>query len=141
MPEFNVGGSGFIREPDKKTILIIEDDDVARWTLAKSFKNQNFDVLEVNNGEDGLAIALDKHPDMIVLDLILPKEYGMKVLKTLREDEWGRTASVVILTSLSDPSIISEAAGLGVDDFWVKKDWKPEDVVDKVKQKIIKEWK
>src|SRR3989338_3739210 len=115
MINFNINmGEGQVRRPAQRTILIIEDEGSSRW-----------------------ALAMGRRPDLILLDLVLPKIGGMELLKTLRADDWGKNVPVIIVTGLSDPAIISEAAGLGVSDFLVKNDWTLEAIVGKVKQKVL----
>ncbi|OGN05119.1 MAG: hypothetical protein A2831_00260 [Candidatus Yanofskybacteria bacterium RIFCSPHIGHO2_01_FULL_44_17] len=130
-------GEGQVRRPAQRTILIIEDEGSSRWALAENLRKENFDVLEAKDGEAGLALAMGRRPDLILLDLVLPKIGGMELLKTLRADDWGKNVPVIIVTGLSDPAIISEAAGLGVSDFLVKNDWTLEAIVGKVKQKVL----
>src|SRR3989338_855089 len=138
MINFNINmGEGQVRRPAQRTILIIEDEGSSRWALAENLRKENFDVLEAKDGEAGLALAMGRRPDLILLDLVLPKIGGMELLKTLRADDWGKNVPVIIVTGLSDPAIISEAAGLGVSDFLVKNDWTLEAVVGKVRQKVL----
>jgi len=138
MINFNINmGEGQVRRPAQRTILIIEDEGSSRWALAENLRKENFDVLEAKDGEAGLALAMGRRPDLILLDLVLPKIGGMELLKTLRADDWGKNVPVIIVTGLSDPAIISEAAGLGVSDFLVKNDWTLEAIVGKVKQKVL----
>ncbi len=118
-----------------KTILIIEDENAMRWALKESLVKEGFNVLEARNGQEGLNLALSEHPDLILLDLILPKIYGLDVLKKIREDSWGKNALVVILSSLDD-QITKDAEALGIKDFLVKKDWNLEDTVKFVKSKL-----
>jgi len=60
----------------KKSILIIEDDSVLSWVLVKKFMSEGFDVLQAKNGEDGLQSALENHPDLILLDIIMPMSFS-----------------------------------------------------------------
>lgn len=116
----------------KKTILIVEDEAPMLSALVDKFKKEKINVLDANNGEDGLAIALKEHPDIILLDVIMPKMDGMSLMRELRNDDWGRDVDVVMLTNLSDPMQVAEAAKVGVYDFLVKTDWRLDDVVGMV---------
>ncbi|MDP3792738.1 MAG: response regulator [bacterium] len=122
--------------PAYKTILIIEDEDPIRWALKENLGKEGLNVIEAKNGQEGLELALKEHPDLILLDLVLPKVYGLDMLKKLREDEWGQKALVIVLTSLDDGEITQQAKDLGINDFLVKKDWKLEDLVRWVKNKL-----
>lgn len=86
-----------------KRILIIEivDDETAvRGALREKLASEGFAVLEAKDGEEGLEIALSQHPDLILLDLRMPKMDGMTMMHKLREDAWGKKASIIILTNL-----------------------------------------
>jgi len=105
--------------------------------LTDKLKNQGFKVINASDGEEGVEKALAVHPDLVVLDIIMPKMDGMTAMKKIREDEdWGKDVPIVMLTNLSDPEKISEAAKYNVFDFLVKTDWKLDDVVDFIKQKL-----
>ncbi len=80
--------------------------------------------------------ALKKHPDLIILDLIMPKTDGLSMLKELRGDDWGKEVPVIILTNLSDAENVAKAMEKGVYDFLVKSDWKLEDLIKRVKDKL-----
>ena len=117
-------------------ILIIEDEALLRGSLTAEFKRAGFDVSEAKDGWEGLQMARREHPDILLLDIILPKIQGLDVLKLLRGDPWGKTVPVVVLTSLGDGDTASQAAVFGVYSILVKKDWTPEEVVEKVREKL-----
>lgn len=120
----------------KKKILIVEDDITLLELLDVRFDQAGFFVLEAKNGEEGYELALKEHPDIILLDIIMPIMDGMTMLYELRKDCWGRNVPIIILTNLSDANYISEALKNQVYDFLVKSDWKLEDLVDQVKKKL-----
>ncbi|MFC1701071.1 response regulator [Patescibacteria group bacterium] len=119
-----------------KTILVVEDESTMIRALTSEFSRNNISVLQATNGEDGLKIALEKHPDLIVLDIIMPKMDGMMMLKKLRADDWGKSANVIILTNLTDPGKVKEASEEKVYDFWIKADWHLSDLTKAIKEKI-----
>lgn len=119
-------------------ILIIEDESSLRNALRDKFTRDGFEVLEAKNGEEGLDVALREHPDLILLDIVMPKMDGMTMLTQLREDEWGKTARVITLTNLSDTEKVAEAIEHGSYEYLVKSDWKIEDVVATVRKKLGK---
>ncbi len=118
-----------------KKILVIEDDAVLSSTLVESLKEAGFEVLSALNGEEGLASALENKPDLILLDIILPKMNGIVMLKKLRQDEWGKKASVIILTNLNSPKDIADGIEW-TEDYLVKSDWNIEDVIKHVKERV-----
>lgn len=119
-----------------KTILIIEDDNKLAQMLTDMFLAENLGVIRASNGEEGLAVALDSHPDMILLDIILPRLDGISLLNKLREDDWGKTADVIMLTNLSSAEDVRKATEAGAYDYLIKSDWKMEDIINKVKDRL-----
>lgn len=84
-----------------RTVLIIEDDQIILEMYRDKFQVSRWGVITALNGEDGLNAAFRHHPDLILLDLAMPKMDGMTVMKHLREDSWGETVPVIILTNLN----------------------------------------
>ncbi|SRR5258708_1272330 len=115
-------------------ILIVEDEESLLEVLADKFRREGFFVWQGTDGKKGLDIALKNHPDIIILDIVMPSMDGLTMLKKLREDKWGNQAPVLILSNLSDAGQINEASGRGVVDYLVKSNWGLDDVVSKVKQ-------
>jgi len=121
----------------KKKVLIVEDEKAMVETLGQKIRNEGFEVLEANDGVTGLEMATKEKPDLVMLDIIMPKMDGLSCLKNIRESgEWGRKVPILMLTNLSDPDNVSEAAKYRVYDFLVKTDWKLDDVVNLVKSKL-----
>ena len=75
-----------------KKILIVEDEEIMLKALVEKFSSEGFEVVQAIDGEEGLKKALCEKPDIILLDILLPKMDGMAVLKKLREDTWGKHA-------------------------------------------------
>lgn len=119
-----------------KKILIVEDDVAQTKALAQKFSGKGYEVLQAKDGESGLRTALEEYPDCILLDLIMPVMDGMTMLQKLREDEWGKSANVILLTNLSSQEQVIQAMDLNSHEYLVKTDWKLEDVVKKVDQLI-----
>ncbi|MBI2120236.1 MAG: response regulator [Parcubacteria group bacterium] len=117
---------------EQHKILIAEDDALLLRSLKDRFEKEGFIVFPAHNGFEALKMALENHPEIVLLDIVMPVMDGMTALKKLREDEWGKTASVIILTNLSDSSKVAEAVAVGVYDFLIKIDWKLDDLVKKV---------
>ncbi len=121
---------------DPKKILIIEDETSLRDVLVEKFQKKGYVALQAKNGLEGLNMALSEHPDMILLDLVMPQMDGVTMLSKLRGDEWGSTARVIILSNLNDATKISEATAQECYDYLVKSDWHINDVVAKVEEKL-----
>jgi DNA-binding response OmpR family regulator len=120
----------------KKTLLIIEDEQPLSSVLSEKFRKEKYQVLLARDGKKGLALALDKHPDLILLDIVMPQMDGLTMLKKLRKDSWGATVPVLILSNLSDSDKIEESMAQGVYDYLIKTDWKLEEVLEKVRQRL-----
>lgn len=125
-----------VTQKTKKTILIVEDETALRTALSDKFGRENFFVLEARNGKEGLEVALKDHPDLILLDIMMPVMNGMEMFKELHEDAWGKNAKVIMLTNLNDAENIAAAMDLGSYDYFIKSDWKMKDLVAKVVEKL-----
>jgi DNA-binding response OmpR family regulator len=117
-------------------ILIVEDEASMRDALVGKFTKEKIEVFTACDGEEGLKVALEKKPDLILLDILMPNIDGIGMLKKLRKDKWGKEVPVYMLTVLSDMSKISEAMEIGISGYLVKTDWKIDDVVKKVKKHL-----
>lgn len=117
-------------------ILIVEDEGPLSDLLKDRFEDEGFKVTVANDGEKGLAMALSEKPDLILLDIIMPKINGLSMLKQLRASDSGKTVPVMVLTNLSDPESVKEALANGAHDILVKADWSIGDIVRGVKDKL-----
>jgi DNA-binding response OmpR family regulator len=120
-------------------ILIIEDEEIAYKTVKEKLVSEGFEVLVATDGLEGLKLAKSEHPDLILLDLLMPKFDGLTMLKRLREDDWGADAKVIVLSNLGDPRDITKGVDIGLNDiaeYMVKTDWSLEDMVAKIKERL-----
>lgn len=120
----------------KKKILLVEDDDALANVYQTRLAAEGFDLKRVPNGEDALAAALEYKPDLILLDVMMPKVSGFDVLDILRNTPQTANMKVIMLTALSQDSDRERAESLGVDDYLVKSQVVIADVVAKVKQHL-----
>lgn len=104
--------------------------------ISEAFIGQSITTLTANDGEEGLEIALEKHPDLILLDILMPKMDGMIMLQKLRKDEWGKKVPTIILTNVNpnSSSVINSVLQNEPAYYLVKSDVKLEGIVDKVKE-------
>lgn len=119
-----------------KTILIVDDEELITGALAKKLSGAGYKVLIQRNGDEGLKSALATHPDLVLLDIIMPKMDGITFLDHLRQDEWGKTVPVIILTNLERGEKVEEGKSRGVYDYLVKTNWSLSDVLSKVNEAI-----
>lgn len=120
----------------KKKILIVEDEVALLNVLATKFAGENFEIFKAKNGEEGLIEAEKNRPDIILLDIIMPKMDGITMLKKLRETPFGRNVKVIILSNLSESAAVEESIKNGAFDYLIKTNWNLDAVVDKVKKSI-----
>jgi DNA-binding response OmpR family regulator len=118
---------------DKK-ILVIEDDLSLAGALIAKLDLEGFVTMNAKNGEEGLELAFSNHPDLILLDIIMPKMDGITMLKKLRVDSWGKDVPVVILSNLSDADKNIDVVDSSAQAYLIKSDWTLQDVVSKVKE-------
>lgn len=124
-------------EPLNKKVLIVEDETPLRTAVSDILSFEGFVVFQAKNGLEGLELALKEHPDLILLDLMMPVMDGLTMLGKLRQDQaWGKDAGVILLTNINDPEKIAQATDAGTYDFLVKSDWNIEDVVKKIKSRL-----
>lgn len=121
---------------ERKKILIVEDELSLRMPLGNLLTDEGFEVHQATNGADGLSTALAKHPDIILLDVFMPKMGGLEMLAELRKDEWGKGAQVMLLTNSANTENVATALEGNVTDYLVKAEWDLQDIVKKVKQKL-----
>jgi CheY-like chemotaxis protein len=119
-------------------ILIVDDEPALLTALVDKFTRAGFIVNIAENGKEGLESAFKYKPDLILLDIIMPVMDGMTMLYKLRQERWGNSIKVILLTNLSDPGIISQSIVQKVNGYLVKSDWKINDVVGEVKKKLAK---
>ena len=120
----------------KKKILLVEDDTALASVYRARLELEGFDVREVNNGEEALSATLEYHPDLILLDAMMPKISGFDVLDILRNTPETTNIRVIMLTALSQPKDKERAEQLGVDDYLVKSQVVIGDVVARVKHHL-----
>jgi len=119
-----------------KTILFIEDESAIQKTLASALEKQGFEIISALNGEIGLRMAREKQPDLVLLDLILPKMNGFEVLGKLKETEETKSIPVIVLTNLEQIEDIQKAIALGATTYLVKSNYNLDEVVSMVKKAL-----
>ncbi|HET7641046.1 MAG TPA: response regulator [Ktedonobacteraceae bacterium] len=116
-----------------RRILLVEDDDALASVYLVRLQAEGFEVKRVANGEDALAAAVDFHPDLVLLDVMMPKVSGFDVLDILRNTPATAKVKIIMLTALSQESDKERARSLGVDDYLVKSQVVITDVIDRIK--------
>ena len=121
-----------------RKILVAEDEPEMLGALTEKLKNVGCEVFGAKDGEEALATALKEKPEVILLDILMPKVTGTEVLDRIRKSgDWGKHVAVIMLTNLSaDDKIMGNVAKNEPAYYLVKTDWRLEDVVQKVKSCI-----
>lgn len=120
----------------QKKILLIEDDAVLSERMASALRQAGFGVLTAFDGEEGLRRVESEHPDLILLDLVLPKVDGLTIAKRLSQDQNLKNIPVIILTVMEKTaSYESVLEGTGYE-YLVKSDFNVVDLVAKIKEKL-----
>ena len=117
-----------------KKILIMEDEKILQDLLKKKLEKEGHDVLAVDDGEEGLKVIGDYMPNLLLLDIMMPKVDGFEVLEKIKKDEILSSIPVIIISNSGQPVEIKRAISLGIADYIVKVDFDPDEVIGKVKK-------
>ena len=117
----------------KKKILIVEDEVTLQKALTEFLTAEGFEVLSALDGEKGLGLAKSEKPDLVILDIILPKKDGYEVLTEIKNSEETKNIPVILLTNLESPEDIDRAFEKGASTYLVKSNYRLEEVVKKIK--------
>ncbi|MBU0596568.1 response regulator [Patescibacteria group bacterium] len=129
-----------IKKDNKKTInvLLVEDDTFLANIYKTKFEMEGFKISVSENGESGLADAKKKMPDVILLDILLPKMDGFTVLENLKKDNTTKSIPVILLTNLGQKDDVEKGLKLGAVDYLIKAHFKPSETVEKVRKAFEK---
>lgn len=115
-------------------ILIIEDETALAKAFVEKFKREGFEVLWTITGEEGIEMARQMRPSIIILDILLPGKNGIEVLKDLKSDPALQDIPVVIASNLGESEDIQKCLSLGAIDYFVKSQFSIREIVEKVKE-------
>ncbi|PIY97011.1 MAG: response regulator [Candidatus Kerfeldbacteria bacterium CG_4_10_14_0_8_um_filter_42_10] len=121
----------------KKKILLVEDDSFLAGMYVSKLNLEDFKVSLADNGEDGLKLAQEQLPDLVLLDILLPQMDGFEVLKRLKDDPKTAKIPVILLTNLGQKKDVDRGLALGAEDYLIKAHFMPNEVIAKIK-KILK---
>lgn len=117
-------------------IAIIEDDATISQMYRMKFEAEGFDVQLADNGARGVSLAESFKPDIILLDMQMPKMSGDEALKEIRSADWGKSIPVIVLTNLGAEESPKTLHSLGIHSYIVKADLTPKQVVERVKEAL-----
>jgi CheY-like chemotaxis protein len=121
-----------------KKILFVEDEPTLQKVVGEILNQKGFKVFSAMDGEKGLELIKKERPDLILLDLILPKKDGFEVLKEIKEDEELKSIPVIVLTNLEGMGDVEKALSLGATTYLVKANYELDDVVKKIEEILEK---
>jgi len=119
-----------------KKILFIEDESTLQKTLTDILTQAGYKVISALDGEIGLRLAKKEKPDLILLDIILPRVDGFEILKKIKEDPELKEIPVIVLTNLEKMEDVEKAIQLGAKTYLVKTQYTIEEVMEKIKKSI-----
>ncbi len=119
-----------------KKIVFIEDEPALQKSLTVALKSLGFEVLSAFDGESGFDLISKEEPDIVLLDLILPKMNGFEVLENMKKNEALSKIPVIILTNLEDTEDVQKVIGLGATNYLIKANYNVEDIASKVKETL-----
>jgi len=120
--------------PEKKVILLVEDDEFLAELYGTKLSLEGYEVVLASDGEKGLKLIKEKKPQLILLDIILPKIDGFEILKTIKADKALKNIPVILLTNLSQKDEVKKGLDLGAQDYLIKAHFMPSEVVKKIKE-------
>jgi DNA-binding response OmpR family regulator len=113
------------------TVLVVDDDPVILKLLEVNFQMDGFDVVCARDGEEALAVARSRQPDVIVTDVMMPKVSGLDLLAAIREDPATKGIPVLLLSARAQATDVREGLEAGADDY-VTKPFEPLDLAERV---------
>lgn len=119
-----------------RKILFIEDESALQKTFGEILTQEGYQMISALDGEVGLKLAKTEKPDLILLDLILPKIHGFEVLKKLKEDKETKDIPIIVLTNLEEIKDVDKAIELGATTYLVKAQYSLEELVEKIKKHL-----
>ena len=121
-----------------KYVVLAEDDRFLRRACETALKQRGFEVRVAVDGEEALALVRERIPDLLLLDLLMPKQDGLAVLAALKADEATSRIPVVILSNSSKELEMRQASTLGAVDYWIKSNLSLQEICDRV-ERLLRE--
>ncbi|MDD4990345.1 MAG: response regulator [Candidatus Pacebacteria bacterium] len=119
-----------------KKILIIEDEEIISDLLAKKLSQIGYEVKVAFNGQEGLEMLYKEKPDLVLIDIVMPKKDGFETIAEMKGDETLKGIPVIIISNSGQPVELDKAREMGVQDWLIKTDFDPQEVLVKVKKQI-----
>ena len=121
-----------------KRILLVEDEDLVIKILEKKLSEKGYEVLLSRNGKEGLVMMKKEKPDLILMDIVMPKMTGMEAMEVMNSDPELKKIPVIIVSNSGEPVEIERIKELGAKDWLIKTEFDPEEILEKVAKQIGK---
>jgi two-component system alkaline phosphatase synthesis response regulator PhoP len=121
-----------------KKILLIEDEEIMVNLLQRKLTQEGYEISVARDGEEGLKLMMEAVPDLVLLDIIMPKKGGFEVMEVMQKDKNLKNIPVIIISNSGQPVELDRAKELGAKDWLIKTDFDPQEVLDKVVKQIGK---
>jgi len=122
----------------EKKILLIEDEELMIDLLQRKLTKEGYEILVARDGEEGLKVMREVRPDLILLDIIMPKMGGFEVMEEMGKNKELKKIPVIVISNSGQPVELDKAQKLGAKDWLIKTEFDPQEVVDKVIKQIGK---
>lgn len=119
-----------------KKILIIEDEEIILSLLEKKLSREGYEVSSAGDGQEGLKMMRELSPDLILLDIIMPRMGGFEVMEEMQKDEKLKKIPIIVVSNSGQPVEVGRAQALGAKDWLIKTVFDPQEVLDKVVKQI-----
>lgn len=119
---------------EKKKILVVEDDRSLQSAVVEMLNQEGYETVSAFDGEEGLAKLSQEKPDLVLLDIILPKKDGFEFLSQMKSNSETKEIPVLILTNLEEVDKVQKAVALGATAFMIKSDYSIKEILEKVKE-------
>ena len=124
------------KKEEKVRIALIEDDPFLSSMYSTKFELEGYEVLSANDGIKGTELIISEVPDLILLDILMPKKNGFDVLEDIKKNEVTKDIPVILLTNLNQSDEVERGMDLGAVDYLIKAHFMPSEVVDKIKKAL-----
>lgn len=121
---------------EKRKILVVEDDRSFQSAIVEMLSQEGYETISAFDGEEGLAKLSQEKPDLVLLDIILPKKDGFEFLSQMKNNPETKEVPVLILTNLEEVDKVQKAVDLGATTFMIKSDYSIKEVLEKVKEAL-----
>ncbi|MCA9354558.1 MAG: response regulator transcription factor [Candidatus Kaiserbacteria bacterium] len=122
---------------EPRQVLIIEDDEALQALYAKIIGDADITVRTASTGTEGVSLALEHHPDVILVDVMLPDISGHDAVKKIRLDSWGKNATIIFLTNRTDAESVVNAVEEGSDEYIVKAHISNKELLNRVRAAMM----